>query len=1128
MKKKSGMVFPARGKLSKFVFSTKLRLFFILLCCIQLNAAAHSQNSTRISIDMKGVSLEQVIWELQKKTDFVFMYGTRDVEQVTNLTIREKDKAVNDILQQCLQHTDLKFEISGNAVVIKKGDALGAPQAGHTISGKVTDKSGSVLPGVTVMLKGTSLGVATDVDGAYKLSLPGTVSNPVLIFSFVGMQTKEVAIGSREVVNVVLDENVNELQGVVVTGIFRRTKELSTGASITVSGEDLKTIGNQNVLQSLRTLDPSFKIIESNVNGSNPNALPEIELRGANGISDLDANYKGNPNQPLFILDGFETSLQKVIDLDPNRVESITVLKDASAAALYGSRSANGVVVIETKSPEIGQLKVSYTGDYAVTTPDLRDYDLLNAAEKLQLQMDADHFTIKPNQSNGELKAKLDYYNRLLANVQSGVNTYWLSQPLRTTFEHRHTLYVEGGDKALRYGVNFTAKMAPGVMKGSGRNTYGGGVLLSYRVKNLIVKNDMQIEYVKAENSPFGDFSQYAKLNPYFKPYVNGRAQPLFDAEMPSDFKKGVYRNPLHDSGLNNVDENTSLNFLNNFSVEWKMLEALTLMGRFSIGKQYDHSELFTSAKHSKYVELGNPVNDPDNYLLRGEFEQGDGSSLNMSWDVNLRFAQSFKKHMLYAVAGFNMMETNSRDTKIHAQGFPNDKMTDISFAKQYYKDSRPQSTYDIKRLAGFLFTLNYSFDSKYLFDFSLKVDGSSNFGTNNKFAPVWSAGAGWNIHKEKWVEELGVFSLLKLRASYGVQASQNFSPFQAMQMYTYNTNHHYNGIISGTIKGMGNPDLKWQKTKTWNVGLEMGLLEDRLIIIADVYNRKTSSLLSPVTIAPSTGFTSYTANIGETENKGIDASVRYTVIRRPQDRISWSVNASVSHNVNKITNINNAMKKHNDNTLMANTNKTTPPKLYIEGNSMNAIYTVNSLGIDPATGKEMFLDRNGKISYTWDSRDLIVAGDERPDLEGVVGTTVMYKDLTLSANFRYQIGAQKYNQTIVDRVENANLYDNVDRRVFEQRWNKPGDVTFYKDVKDTELTRATSRFVQDENVFTCESVSLSYDLRAKKVLRAIGAERLRFTGYLNDVFRASTIRQERGTSYPFANRFALSLNVTF
>lgn len=418
MKKSPGMFFPARGKLSKVLLVAKLQMLLLVLGSVQLNAAA--QPNPKISIDLENVSLEQVIWEIQKKTDFVFMYGTHDVEGVKNLTVRVDGTAVSDILRECLQNTGLTFDISENSIVIKRA---AAQQSGSTVTGRVTTKSGTPLPGVTVMLKGTVVGIATDRDGNYRLQLPASAADPVLVFSFIGMQTKEVPVGGKTVVNVTLDESVNELKEVVVTGIFRRTKELATGASITVTGDELKAVGNQNVLQSLRTLDPSFKIIESNVNGSNPNTLPEIELRGANGIADLDANYKGNPNQPLFILDGFEVSLQKVIDLDPNRVESISILKDASASALYGSRSANGVVVIETKSPEPGNLRVSYTGDFAVTTPDLTDYDLLNAREKLALEYEAGHFELKAGEATSALKEKLDYYNRLLGNVQSGVDT---------------------------------------------------------------------------------------------------------------------------------------------------------------------------------------------------------------------------------------------------------------------------------------------------------------------------------------------------------------------------------------------------------------------------------------------------------------------------------------------------------------------------------------------------------------------------------------------------------------------------------------------------------------------------------------------------------------------------------
>lgn len=1124
MKKNPGMVFPARGKLSKFLLVVKLKIFLMLFSCIQLSAAVHSQNNIKISLELENVSLEQVIWEIQKKTDFVFMYGSRDIAAVDNLTVRERDKAVQDILQSCLRNTGLKYEISGNAVVIKRG----IPEPiGYNVKGVVTDSKGEPLPGVTVLLKGTTLGVATDVDGKFSLQITDVTTSPVLVFSFVGMQTMEVALKGRELINVQMSETANELSGVVVTGIFRRNKELATGASTTITSKELKQIGNQNILQSLRTLDPSFKLIESKLNGSNPNVLPEVELRGANGITDLDANYKGNPNQPLFILDGFETTLQRVMDMDPNRVESITILKDASAAALYGSRSANGVIVIETKAPEEGRIKVNYTGDYAVVVPDLSDYDLLNAREKLQLQKEAGHFEAKDSENYKTLQK---YYHHLLQNVEEGVNTYWLSKPLRTGFEHRHNLRLEGGDKTLRYSMNLTARFAPGVMKESGRTSYEGGMFLSYRVKNLIFKNDLQLTYNLAENSPYGEFSTYAQMNPYQRPYgENGKPQKLFDREVPNYFTASN-RNPLYDADLNITDNEDYFNFVNNFSLEWNITQSLTLMARVSLTRQTGESNYFLPAQHSKFSDLGDPVTDPEEYMRRGEFKWGTNKSFSVLGDINLRYGQSFGKHSVYAVGGFNVSQSTSDGHEIHAEGFPSQNMNDISFAKQYYKDSRPTSDYNINRLAGLLLTANYAYDNRYLFDASLKYDGSSQFGANRRFAPVWSLGVGWNMHKEAFMAGTAAISQLKLRGSYGVTASQNFAPYQSMRKYSYNIEHQYAGIISATMIGLGNSDLKWQQTKVTNVGIDFGMLNDRLSLTVDVYQRKTTNLLADVTIAPSLGFKSYTENVGETENKGYEVSARYMLVRDTDKGIYWSVNVSGAHNTNKIKKISNMMQQRNEEIKKTAREKgsTTPLLLYEEGNSVTSIYAVRSLGIDPSNGKEMYLSKTGVKNYVWNTSDQVRVGDTRPDLEGVFGTSLTWKNLYFSMNFRYYFGGQTYNSTLADRVENADLYKNVDRRVYENRWKNPGDQTFFKDVKDTERTYQTSRFVQDENVLSCESISLGYDITAPKVLKTIGAERIKVTGYLNDAFRFSSVKQERGLNYPFARRFAFSLNVSF
>lgn len=1102
----------------------KLCAFFLVFFSLSVSARVSAQQE-KVNLNLSGATLRSLFQEIQKQTGLFFIYNEEQCEAFGKVDVKADAKPVEKVLDEVLHNHGFTYHFEDNIIVIT-AEKKALPQVkGQKLTGKVTDRNGNPLPGVTVVIKGSSVGVATDMEGNYQLELAG--DDVVLVFTMVGMEKQEVAVGNRERLDVKLQEEVNKLEDVVVTGIFRRTKELSTGASITISGDELKKIGNQNVLQSLRTLDPSFKILESNQNGSNPNVLPEIELRGANGIPDLDANYRGNPNQPLFILDGFETTLQRVMDLDPNRVESITLLKDASAAALYGSRSANGVVVIELKAPEAGRLRLNYSGDYAVVMPDLTDYNLLNAEEKLALEKEAGHFKGRYPNTDQYLVA---YYNKLLTNVRSGVNTYWLSKPLRTAFEHRHNFEVSGGDESLRYSINFTAKMAPGVMKGSKRDNYQGGVMLTYRRNNLLFKNDLQVGYNNADNSPYGDFSIYTQMNPYNKPSEDGKMNPVFEEDLAPGFLREYNQNPLYDAKLNTRDNESYLEFRNNFSLEWKIKNVWTVMARFGIGTQTTKKEYFLSAKHSKFNEMGDPVSSPDEYMRRGEFQLSNSRMFDYSGDLNVRFGQSWNKHTVYAVAGLNISQNKEDGSTIHAEGFPNDDMANIGFAKQYYKDSRPESDYTIRRLVGLLVTGNYSYDAKYLFDFSFKVDGSSNFGSNNKFAPVWSVGAGWNIHKERWIADLDIFSLLKLRGSYGVTAAQNFSPFQAFRMYKYDTNKQYAGVIPPTLMGLGNKDLKWQQTKKINFGFELGLWSDRVLLNLDVYRSTTTNLLVDVTLAPSLGFSSYKDNIGETRNDGVDFTARVMAIRNPERQIFWSVNASLSSNRNKILRISNAMRQRNEQIIAdAVENKVnTPLLLYVEGKSLSSINAVRSLGIDPATGKELFLTKDNLVTETWNALDQMPVGDTRPKAEGILGTTFTWKDLIFSVSFRYKLGGQIYNQTLVDKVENADIYGNVDRRVYEKRWMKPGDVTFFKDVNNTEKTYQTSRFVQDENVFSCESASLSYDLRVPGVLKAIGAERLRFTAYVNDIFRLSTVKQERGTSYPFANRVAFSINATF
>ncbi|MCD8318174.1 MAG: carboxypeptidase-like regulatory domain-containing protein [Paraprevotella sp.] len=337
-----------------------------------------------------------------------------------------------------------------NVETLKKIQPRAASQddAAHIqIKGVVVDKeTGETMIGVSIRVQGTNVVAVTDVDGAYTLNLPA--GHYKVTFSYMGYDPVELDLHTAHADNfkrVVMAPASKKMEEVVVTGIYQRKKESFTGSATTFKGSELKLVGVQNVLQSLKTLDPSFKIADNIQFGSDPNRMPDIEIRGKSSIMGLKEEYGTDPNQPLFILDGFETDLQTVSDLNMNRVASVTILKDAASTAIYGSKAANGVVVIETVKPEKGRLRLSYKGDFSVTAADLTDYNLMDASEKLQFEQLAGVYTDKTNSPLNQLKLD-SLLNERKKEVARGVNTYWLSEPLRTGFTQKHNVYAEGGE----------------------------------------------------------------------------------------------------------------------------------------------------------------------------------------------------------------------------------------------------------------------------------------------------------------------------------------------------------------------------------------------------------------------------------------------------------------------------------------------------------------------------------------------------------------------------------------------------------------------------------------------------------------------------------------------------------
>ena len=1109
-------------------------LLFVNVVLVTVSFSFAQQNTNRVTIDMKNASLSEVFNEMKRQTNGSFRFSNDDLKTVPRKDVQIKNVTVDEAMKKCLEGTGLEYELTNNVVVIRKAAAKIEKAQQVTLTGTVRDKDGQTLPGVSVVIKGTSLGGATDIDGKYRFTVP-LAKDMVLVFSFVGMETKEVVYNGESTLDVTLDPDVTEMAEVVVTGIFTRKADSYTGAVTTIKKEDLQKVGNQNVLQSLKNIDPSFQVLENNEFGSDPNKVPDIQMRGASNFSDMKDKYQTNPNQPLFIVDGFEQSIEKVMDMDMNRVASITLLKDATAKALYGSKGANGVVVIETVTPEAGKMRVSYSGNLSIQAPDLGSYDLANAAEKLEIEKRAGVYTDKSGRPNVQQQYD-EKYNEYYKEILRGVDTYWLEKPLRVGVGHKHSLNFEGGDDIIRYSIDFSYNKVAGVMKGSDREVISGGFNFQYRYGKFLFRDQLSVTFNKADESPYGAFSEYAKLNPYWRAYNDDGSirEVMGDYQIANMQGSHPIYNPMVNASLNTKTSTSYTDVTNNFYAEWDAFEGMKVKGRFGLVSSKNDSEVFLPRDHTSFRDISP---DSEDYFNRGKYTKGNGTRLDYNVDLSANYSKLFGKHLLFANAQWSISQKKSEMVYFQAQGFANNKMDYITNAKEYVSGS-PYGDESVVRETSVLASVNYSYDDRYLLDATYRANASSLFGADKRWGSFWSTGIGWNIHKERFFEGVSFLEKLRLRASTGYSGSQNFNSYQAIATYKY-YNESYDNIMGSYLISLANPELQWQKTQDNNFGIEFSVL-NMLDVTFDYYIKNTENLLTPVSLPPSAGFDSYMENLGETQNRGIEAKVNLRAIRDTKREMYLSVFGSLMHNKNKITKISDALNTLNntrdeekiESNIPDHENGkgvTKPSTRYAEGQSMNAIWAVRSLGIDPMNGDEIFLSADGKMVYKWDPKDQVVVGDDLPKVSGTFGFNFEYKGFSVNTSFYYRLGGQYYNQTLVNKVENADIQYNVDRRMYTDRWTTPGVAAKYKAFNSSEpFTRPTSRFVQDLNELQMTSLNIGYDFRNCGFMKGGAIERLKLQFYANDLFRLSTVKTERGTEYPYARTYSFTLQATF
>lgn len=996
---------------------------------------------------------------------------------------------------------------------------LSAQEGVAVIKGEVTDSSdGSPVVGVVVMVDGTEFGTMTESDGSFELHIPQRKCD--ILFSCMGYNDevrhynmKNASSFSR----VVMTMSATQLEDVVVVGVYERKKESFTGASVTFKTDQLKSAGSSNVLQSLKTLDPSFKMMEDTRFGSNPNMMPDIEIRGKTSVVGLKEEYGTDPNQPLFILDGFETTIETIMNLNMNRVASVTILKDAASTAIYGSKASNGVVVIETKAPARGRLQLSYKGDYGVSIADLSDYNLMNAREKLEFETLAGVY--KDNTGDPFAQIRLDdLRNGRLKEIERGVDTYWLSEPVRPGVTHKHNIYAEGGEDKIRYGIGLSYGNVAGVMKDSDRQTMEGNVDLIYRSGKFQFSNKLSLNWLDVSN-PVVSFAEYAYANPYYRKYnaSGGVDRYLYYPEDGVD--DYPVANPLWNAHLNNWDKADGFGFTNNFIFEWFVTEDLRMRAKFGLTKQDDNEQTRLSPMHTRFDDMGETE--------KGLYAHTQIKELVYEGDVSVTFGKLIaRKHMVNAVGGFNFSNNRRQIYGYSATGFTDDQFDAPSFANGYPSGGSPDYSESLKRAASFYVNGGYVYDERYLLDFNYRLDGASMFGTGNRFRNTWSVGTGWNIHKESFLKDTDFFSLLKLRGSVGNPGNQNFSAYQAFSTYKFNgwmTNVFGTGVI---LNALGNAGLAWQETTNYDIGLDMSFWGERINMTLDYYWKHTDPLLAVITTPGSMGVTSVAMNAGGQRTNGWEATFRISPIYRPSDGIMWSIslNATGSRSVYAgIGNSFSALNESGKSSLVGTTR-------YYDGGSPTAIWAVRSAGIDPATGKELFIRKDGTYSFTYDVNDEVVVGDTQPDVEGLAGTTLYFKGLSVGCYLRYRWGGQVFNSSLFQKVENIgtqDVYNNQDKRALYDRWSENNREAYFKGISLVQRTEKSSRFVMDDNSLVGESFNIGYEFPDRLARRmGLGAMNLQLT--MTDMFRITSVRVERGIDYPFARTVTMSFGITF
>ncbi len=1034
---------------------TRLTIFLVLLGITQIFAENSYSQVTKISLNFKNARLEEVLNNIEDNSDFFFLYNKDLIDVEQRVSVNFENKKITEILDVILKGKDIRYLVADRQIVLSRKDAnltdlrITETQQ-NSVSGTVTDSSGQPLPGVAVVIKGTTIGSVTDVNGKYELTR--NQENSVLVFSFVGMKKQEVLINGRIRIDVVMQEESIGIDEVVAIGYGVSKKSDLTGSVSSVVVDDISRQPVLNVGESLRGKAAGIQITQQN---AAPGAGIQMRIRGANSIN--------GSNDPLYVIDGFVGG--DFNSLNINDIESISILKDASATSLYGSRGSNGVVLITTKQAKSGDSKIEYNT--------FLSFD--QAAKTLNV-LNATQFMTVANERQSAIGASDFFTSNEIAKAGDGIN--WQDEIIRTSLSQNHQLSLSGSKGDTRYYLSGTYQDQEGVVLNSFYKRYGFRSNLNSKLrKNFSVSTNINGIYSKARNNSTYD----------------GRNSPMgaaliFPASVSIKDENGEYNtspsgygpvgsNPVYATfdGTDGGSNIYKMNILGDLKLDWTIIDGLKLSVSGGVN-------LIASKNTTQTI----PTKDDE--ISSAESTQNDNMGITYQNTNQLSYRKDFNEHKIDATVVYERQKYINRG--LHAEGTGFSTLALGVNALQLASTQAASSGYTQWSLQSYLGRVNYTYKDKFMGTASMRIDGSSKFSDGNKYGYFPSGALAWRLSEEDFIKETGIFHNLKVRGSYGVVGSQAISPYSTLQQLNFGTgqgNNYYFDQATTTVSiapsSPANTNLKWETTAQWNVGLDFGIFDGRLSGTADYYSKKTTDLLMEVTIPDYLYGGSQLQNVGSLQNNGFEFSLN-GILLRTQD---WYITtgANISFNNNKILHLG---EDDEDVFVSARSGWTTYSSYCIlqKDKPLGQMYGLTYLGTwksseeaeaakygnIPGDARYLDIDEN----YTIDGEDMSVIGSGLPKYTWSWNLSLTYKDFDLSVLVNGVHGNDVWNFTrYLYEGQNSDVKVPTSTAILN-RWstsNENSDIPNFSNSNVDE--KQSNRWIEDGSFVRLSNVTLGY-----------------------------------------------------